>query len=164
MQNVICRKAKLSDLDAILKIYNQGIEDRIATLETELKDGHFISDWFNKHQGRYQVIVAQSGEDVVGWVSLNPYNARQAYAGVAELSIYISRSHRGKGIGSLLLKSAERKAKEYGFHKIVLFTFLFNELGQGLYRKFGYREVGVFMKQGMMDGELVDVMAMEKLL
>lgn len=55
-------------------------------------------------------------------------------------------------------------AKEYGFYKIVLFTFAFNELGQGLYRKKGYREVGVFQNQGMLDGKFVDVMAMEKLL
>jgi phosphinothricin acetyltransferase len=43
-----------------------------------------------------------------------------------------------------------------------LFTFPFNELEQGLYQKGGYREVGVFKKQGILDGHFVDVMIMEK--
>ncbi|MCY9141964.1 GNAT family N-acetyltransferase, partial [Peribacillus frigoritolerans] len=70
----------------------------------------------------------------------------------------------GKGIGGLLLRSIEKHAKENDFNKIVLFTFPFNQIGQGLYRKQGFREVGVFKNQGIMDGEYVDVMAMEKLL
>lgn len=54
--------------------------------------------------------------------------------------------------------------KENEFYKFVLFTFPFNELGQGLYRKSGYPEVGVFQNQGVLDGKYVDVMAMGKLL
>ncbi|MFD0048078.1 arsinothricin resistance N-acetyltransferase ArsN1 family A [Actinomycetes bacterium NPDC127524] len=164
MKNIIIREAEVNDLEGILEIYNHGIEDRIATLETEAKDLTYMTDWFNQHIDRYQVIVAQSDSQIVGWASLNPYNNRCSYAGVADLSVYISRSHRGKGIGSMLLSAIEEKAKESDFHKIVLFTFPFNQLGQGLYRKFGYREVGVFNKQGIMDGKFVDVMAMEKLL
>lgn len=164
MTNVMIREATLNDLKWILEIYNQGIEDRIATLETETKDIAYMTEWFEKHKDRYQVIVAESDSQIVGWASLNPYNNRCSYAGVADLSVYISRAQRGKGIGGMLLSAIEKKAKESDFHKIVLFTFPFNQLGQGLYRKCGYREVGVFNNQGIMDGKLVDVMAMEKLL
>jgi phosphinothricin acetyltransferase len=164
MTNVVIREAELNDLKWILEIYNHGIEDRIATLETETKDITYMTDWFDQHKDRYQVIVAECDSQVVGWASLNPYNNRCSYAGVADLSVYISRAHRGKGIGGMLLSAIEKKAKESDFHKIVLFTFPFNQLGQGLYRKCGYREVGVFNKQGIMDGKFVDVMAMEKLL
>jgi phosphinothricin acetyltransferase len=70
----------------------------------------------------------------------------------------------GRGIGSILLQELEKEAKANQFYKIVLFTFPFNDLGQGLYGKMGYREVGIFEKQGILDGQFVDVMAMEKLL
>jgi L-amino acid N-acyltransferase YncA len=83
---------------------------------------------------------------------------------VADISVYIDRNWRGKGLGSKLLQALEGTAKENGFHKLVLFTFPFNQLGQGLYRKAGFREVGVFQNQGKLDGTFVDVMAMEKLL
>ena len=69
---------------------------------------------------------------------------------------------RGKGIGKRLLQKIEEVAIQNDFYKIVLFTFPFNVLGQGLYRSMGYREVGVFEKQGKLDGVFVDVMAMEK--
>lgn len=161
---VMIREADKTDLESILNIYNQGIEDRIATLESETKDFLYMKEWFEQHKGRFKVIVAEQEGKILGWSSLNLYNNRCAYAGVADLSIYIAREYRGKGIGSLLLTEVEKFAKENDFHKLVLFTFPFNKLGQGLYLKKGYREVGIFKNQGILDGKYVDVMAMEKLI
>lgn len=161
---VIIRQATEGDLGSILTIYNQGIEDRVATLETELKDETYMNEWFKKHQGRYTVIVAEVNQCVIGWASINVYNPRSAYDGVGDLSIYIHRDHRGKGIGKQLLGNLEEIGKQKNFHKFVLFTFPFNSLGQSLYHRTGYREVGVFQNQGVLEGNFVDVMAMEKLL
>jgi len=158
------RQATGEDIGSILEIYNQGIEDRIATLETEAKDRAYMEAWYQEHQGRYSVLVAERDGRVAGWAALNPYSHRCAYSGVADLSIYISREFRGQGIGASLLKHLEGHAKAGQFHKIVLFTFPFNALGQGLYRKAGFREVGILEKQGTMDRTPIDVMIMEKLL
>jgi L-amino acid N-acyltransferase YncA len=164
METLTVRHATLEDTESILRIYNQGIEDRIATLETETKDSSYMEAWFHDHQGRFSVLVAEKEGKVIGWASLNPYSHRCAYKGVADLSVYIDRNYRGQGVGSTLLEALEKAAKEQEFYKIVLFTFPFNQGGQGLYQKMGYRQVGVFEKQGVMDGELIDVMIMEKLL
>ncbi|WP_410515261.1 arsinothricin resistance N-acetyltransferase ArsN1 [Paenibacillus sp. BR2-3] len=164
MSTLTVRQATSDDIQSILRIYNQGIEDRIATLETDEKDLGYMEAWFQDHQGRYSVLVADRDGIVVGWASLNPYSHRCAYSGVADLSVYIDRESRGQGVGSSLLQALETKARELQFHKIVLFTFPFNQIGQGLYRKMGYREVGVFEKQGIMDNQYIDVMVMEKLL
>ncbi|MBT2730914.1 N-acetyltransferase [Bacillus sp. ISL-75] len=164
MKDIIIRQITEQDIQFVKEIYNQGIEDRIATLETDIKDYSYMKDWFDKHTGRYKAIVAEEEGHIVGWASLNQYNNRCAYGGVADLSVYISREYRGKGIGKKLLVRLEFLAKENGFHKMVLFTFPFNQLGQGLYKKMGYREVGVFKNQGVLDGEFVDVIAMENLL
>ncbi|TKH41499.1 GNAT family N-acetyltransferase [Paenibacillus terrae] len=158
------RTATSEDLNRILDIYNQGIEDRIATLEAEAKDLDYMVDWFREHQNRYTILVAESDGVVVGWASLNRYSHRCAYDGVADLSIYVDRTFRSKGVGSALHSELEKEAKKNNFYKIVLFTFPFNENGQGLYRKMGYREVGIFEKQGVIDGQYVDVMIMEKLI
>lgn len=161
---VILRQATEVDLGSILTIYNQGIEDRIATLESELKDETYMFDWFKQHQGRYRVLVAEVNKNVIGWASINVYNPRSAYDGVGDLSIYIHRDHRGKGIGKQLLQKLEEIGKQNNFYKFILFTFPFNTLGQSLYHRAGYREVGVFQSQGVLEGDFVDVMAMEKLL
>ncbi|MFB6469061.1 arsinothricin resistance N-acetyltransferase ArsN1 family A [Cytobacillus sp. Hz8] len=158
------RNATKNDLKQILDIYNEGIEDKIATLEENLKDLNYMQNWFEiNHNQRYAVIVAEDDHEVVGWASLNRYSNRCAYDGVAELSIYIKRSFRGRGIGSFLLREIEHIAMKNQFNKMILFTFPFNELGQGLYRKRGYREVGIFKNQGKLDDHFVDVMIMEKL-
>ncbi|MFD2171109.1 arsinothricin resistance N-acetyltransferase ArsN1 family A [Tumebacillus lipolyticus] len=161
---ILIRKARVTDLKSILVIYNQGIEDRIATLEIQPKDLAYMESWFETRQGRYFVLVAEVKGIVVGWASVNPYNSRTAYRGVGDLSVYIDREHRGRGIGQKLLQELEQTAQENEFHKLVLFTFPFNGLGQGLYRKAGFREVGVFHNQGVLEGKFVDVVAMEKLL
>ncbi|WP_289139899.1 arsinothricin resistance N-acetyltransferase ArsN1 family A [uncultured Brevibacillus sp.] len=164
MMNLSIRKVSEEDLEIILSIYNQGIADRIATLESEEKDYTYIRKWFDEHQGRYAVLVAVLEGGIIGWASLNRYSNRSAYDGVADLSIYIDRSYRGKGVGKALLEKLEEVARSEQFYKILLFTFPFNGLGQGLYKKSGYREVGIFQNQGILDGKFVDVMAMEKIL
>ncbi|AIQ32488.1 GCN5 family acetyltransferase [Paenibacillus sp. FSL P4-0081] len=164
LSTFMIRPATFQDLTHILHIYNQGIEDRIATLESSAKDLNAMSDWFQEHQGRFIILVAEAEDSVLGWASLNRYSHRCAYDGVADLSIYIERASRGRGIGNLLLHALEDKAVAADFYKIVLFTFPFNPMAQGLYRKSGYREVGVFEKQGKLDGRMIDVMIMEKLL
>jgi len=159
------RNATAGDLDAIRRIYNEGIEDRVATLDEDPKSADDMAAWWSAHQDRYAVLVAENAASgIIGWASLNPYSHRCAYNGVADLSVYVARAARGSGVGSLLLGALERTAKSNGFHKIVLFTFTFNAGGQGLYRKLGYREVGTFHEMGKLDGRFVDVMAMEKTL
>ena len=162
---MLIRPAREADLPAILAIYNQGIEDRIATLETEPKDLAYMTAWLTGRAPHHAVLVAERPDGLIaGWASINPYNARCAYRGVGELSIYIHREHRGQRVGQRLLDALEAEGRRGGFHKFVLFTFPFNALGQGLYRKKGYRVVGTFHEQGMLDGRHVDVMAMEKIL
>jgi len=158
------RFAAAHDLAAIRRIYNEGIVDRIATLDLDEKSDDEIASWWNDHDERYTVLVAERDGEIVGWASLNRYSHRCAYDCVADLSIYVERAARGGGVGSALLTELERTAAEREFHKIVLFTFAFNDGGQRLYRARGYREVGLFREQGKLDGRFVDVMAMEKLL
>lgn len=118
------RCANIGDLDAIRRIYNEGIEDRIATLDESPKDVEDIEAWWANHDERFAVLVAlDAGNKIVGWASLNPYSHRCAYRGVADLSVYVARSARGTRVGSFLLPALERIAKEKVFHKIVLFAF-----------------------------------------
>jgi phosphinothricin acetyltransferase len=159
------REATLDDTDAIRRIYNEGIADRVATLDESLKSGADLEQWWADHSGgRYAVLVAEREGQIVGWVSLNRYSHRNAYRGVADLSIYVARHARGTGIGSALLERIERVARTAEFYKIVLFALATNRAGLALYGKMGYRLVGTFQNQGRLDGVFVDVIALEKML
>lgn len=158
------RPATGSDAEAICSIYNQGIEDRIATLETELRTPEERRRWLASHDARHPVIVAEHEGRVVGWGSLNVYNPRPAYRFVADFSIYVERAYRGRGVGSLMLARLVALAREHGFHKMVLSAFPWNTGGMALYAKLGFRTVGVYREQGQLDGRWVDTVVMEKLL
>jgi L-amino acid N-acyltransferase YncA len=158
------RPAVPADADAICAIYNQGIEDRIATLETRLRAPREQREWLLSRGARHPVIVAECDGHVIGWGSLNSFNARQAYDYVADFSVYVERSRRRQGVGRQLLDRLTVLARELGYHKLVLATFPTNATGLGLYQRCGFREVGVYREQGMLDGAWVDVLIMEKIL
>ena len=160
------RLATEADAEAICRIYNQGIEDRVATLETQLRTPDERRQWLAARGPCYPVIVAESASDTtpVAWGSLNPFSPREAYRHVADFSIYVERAVRGKGLGKLVLGRLIELAREHGFHKMVLSAFPTNTGGMALYEAMGFRTVGIYKEQGLLDGRWVDTIIMEKLL
>jgi phosphinothricin acetyltransferase len=157
------RPARADDADAICAIYNEGIADR-ATLETELRTPEERRSWLGRRDARHPVVVVESDGVVIGWASLNVFNPRAAYRHVADLSVYVARTARGKGAGTALLGRLVELGREIGFHKLVLAGFPGNAASIALYRRHGFREVGVYREQGLLDGRWVDVLLMERLL
>ena len=158
------RHASPHDAAAIASIYNQGIDDGNATMETELRTPEERRFWVTAREPRYPVIVAEARGKVVGWGSLNVFNPREVYRHVADFSLYVEREWRGTGVGSRLLADLIELAKRLDFHKMVLAAFPSNEGGMALYRKFGFREVGVYKEHGFHRGQWADIIIMEKLL
>ena len=158
------RPASRDDLEAIRRIYNEGIEDRVATLDTAPKSDEAIMQWWSQHDERYVILVVTEPGEIAGWASLNRFSHRCAHSEIADLSVYVARTHRNKGIGYSLLTRLVNEAREASFHKIVLHALDGNEYGKRLYRKVGFVEVGVFKEHGLLDGQYVDVIAMERLL
>ncbi len=211
------RQATATDAEAICRIYNQGIEDRVATLETELRTPDERRQWLASRDARHPVIVAElivagtvvagtvspahtggglrqarpgsgsadnpsgpadnlsghadnpsghadDSSGPVGWASLNVFNAREAYRFVADISVYVERGWRGKGVGRALLERLTELGRQHGFHKLVLSAFPGNAGGMALYVKSGFRAVGTYHEQGQLDGKWVDTIIMEKLL
>ncbi len=159
------RLATIDDISAITMIYNQGIEDRVATLESCPRKESEMIDWFTKRDEAHKVLAIEDDSGAVwGWASINTFNSRCCYSGVADISIYIERSMRGKGLGKQLMSALIETAREQGFHKLVLSTFSMNEAGKQLYKAAGFREVGIYINQGILDGKWIDITIMEKLL
>jgi L-amino acid N-acyltransferase YncA len=158
------RLATEADAEAICRIYNQGIEDRLATLETELRTPEERRQWLAARSPRHPVVVAETNDSITGWGSLNVFNARPAYRFVADFSVYVERGWRGQGVGRVLLARLLELGREHGYHKLVLSAFPFNPGGMKLYESMGFRTVGVYKEQGQLDGRWVDTIVMERLL
>src|ERR671911_2990075 len=130
---VTIRAANATDVAEITRIYNEGIRDRLATLETEERTPQERLDWLEARDERHPVLVAEWAGAVAGWGSLNVFNPRPAYAHVADFSIYVGQEARGDGIGKVLLAALIERARELGYHKLVLAAFSQNEAGMRLY-------------------------------
>ena len=168
MSDLAIRDATAADAEAICRIYNQGIQDRIATLETEERAPEERRAWLEARGPRHPVLMAiapaPDGSAVVGWGSLNAFNPRRAYDHVADFSLYVDRGWRGRGMGRRLLDALVARAGVLGCHKLVLSAFPFNEAGMQVYRRAGFREVGTYREQGRLDGKWIDTVVMEKIL
>ncbi len=159
------RHATEKDVPFITEIFNQGIEDGVATLETRVQKDEDIHNWLTNRDPRYVVIVVLNNiNEICGYASLNKFNFKSAYTGVADISIYIKRSSRGQGVGKILLDGLYEAAKKEGFYKLVLNVISKNKAAIKFYEKMGYSYVGVYKNQGMLHGEWVDMMIMEKFL
>lgn len=158
------RSATATDAPRITAIYNQGIEERCATFETEPRQ---IEDMVQRiaDQERYPWLVAVDSANVVlGWASLSSYRPRACYGGIAEFSIYLDRAARGRGIGRQLLPALVDTAQSLSYWKLVSRIFTFNAASRGLCRACGFREVGIYEKHGRLDGRWLDVVVVERLI
>ncbi|HJP87530.1 MAG TPA: arsinothricin resistance N-acetyltransferase ArsN1 family A [Candidatus Limnocylindrales bacterium] len=155
------RLATVADAGSIARIYNAGIEDRVATFETRPRTTADIEAWFDD---RHPIVVAVDGGKVVGFASTSTYRPRDAYAGVAEFGVYVARSHRGRGLGRVLMEALATEAAARGFWKLVSRVFVENAASRRLLGAVGFREVGIYRRHGKLDGEWRDVVIVERLI
>jgi phosphinothricin acetyltransferase len=161
---VIVREARPADAAAIARIYSQGIEERIATFETEPRSTEDMLAYLAEREGHYPVIVAERDGRVVAWAGAGLYRARECYAGVCEFSVYADREARGTGAAHAALEGLIDACEQRGFWKLVSRIFPENVRSRALCKKVGFREVGVYYRHGKLDGEWRDTVIVERLL
>src|SRR4051794_8742686 len=155
------RLATPEDAAAIARIYNDGIDDRVATFETRHRTSEDILGWFD---GVHPVVVAEDGGEVVAFAAASQYRPRECYNGVAEFSVYVAREARGRGAGRAAMQALIREAERAGYWKLLSRIFPENSASLGLVRSLGFREVGLYEKQGKLDGVWRDVFIVDLLI
>jgi phosphinothricin acetyltransferase len=155
------RPALLTDAAAIAEIYNQGIEDRLATFETRLRSAEDIASWFD---GVHPIMLAEDEGQVIAFAGTSTYRPRECYKEIAEVSVYVARHARRRGAGKLVLQALITACEQKGFWKLVSRVFPENMASRRLIGSLGFREVGVYEKHGQLDGVWLDVIIVERLL
>lgn len=152
------RLATTEDADAIAKVYNQGIEDRLATFETHARTIEDIKAWFT---ASYTVIVVEDAGIILAFSATFPYAQRECYVGVREFSVYVSRDHRGKGAGRVAMEALIAESRKQGVWKLLSRVFPENKQSLRLLDSLGFRRVGIYKKHAQLDGEWRDVVIVE---
>jgi len=146
------------DWAAVSRIYGEGIATGNATFATEIPDWQ---QWDSSHLPNCR-LIASHGKEVLGWAALSPVSARQVYAGVAEVSVYVAASGRRAGIGKALLQALIHESERCGIWTLQAGIFPENIASVSLHKSLGFREVGVRRKIGKMGNQWRDVLLLER--
>jgi phosphinothricin acetyltransferase len=161
---LVVRPATLSDAQAIARIYNQGIEDRIATFETEPRTTEMVAAWLGANGGRFPTVVVEQEGVVIAWARASEYSTRPCYSGIAEFSVYVERSARGTGAGRTAMHGLIEACEARGFWKLLSRVFPENRASRALCVAAGFREVGLHQRHARLDGVWHDCILVERLL
>jgi phosphinothricin acetyltransferase len=158
---VHARAARLGDAEAVARIYNEGIEERIATFETRQREPGEVRGWLDNG---YPIVVVEDGGTVISFANASAYGSRECYSGVAEFSVYTAGEARGRGAGALAMEALISTAERAGFWKLTSRVFVENGPSRELLLSLGFREVGVHEKHARLDGVWRDVVVVERLI
>jgi L-amino acid N-acyltransferase YncA len=144
--------------NAVADIYKQGIATGMATFE---KDVPSWDTWDTNHLQTCR-FIARSGDEVIGWAALSAVSSRCVYGGVAEVSVYVSASHRGRRVGEMLLRELIDQSEKLGYWTLQSGIFPENKKSIALHQKTGFRIIGFREKIGQLDGVWKDNVLMER--
>lgn len=158
MVDFIIDQLKASDWSQVRSIYLEGISTGHATFETE------APEWamWDKNHLNFGRLVARIGKSVAGWAALGAVSSRPVYAGVAEVSVYVAASARGKGIGLVLLEALIAEAESNGVWTLQAGIFPENAASLAVHKSCGFRVVGRRERIGKLNGAWRDVLLLER--
>ena len=148
------------DAREVLEIYQAGIDTGNATFETTVPAWQ-IWDAGHLPEHRFVAVTPETGA-VLGWVALSAVSDRCVYAGVKELSVYVSPGGRGHGVGSALLARLIASAEAGGVWTLQTGIFPENVASLALHEKAGFRVVGRRERIGRHHGAWRDVLFLER--
>jgi len=148
-----------TDWPAVEAIYMEGIRTGIATFETSPKSEE---SWTKGSVPHSQLVAVGRDRTIYGWAVLWPVSDRCAYRGVAEVSVYVAASARGRGVGKILLNALAKRSEELGIWTMQAGIFEENKASIRLHEVCGFRTVGVRERLGCLRGVWKNVMLMER--
>lgn len=148
-----------TDWPEVARIYAEGIETGFATFETKVPD---YASWDVAHIDECR-LIAESENEILGWAALSPVSSRCVYGGVAEVSVYIGKNARGKGVGKALMEKLIVESENAGYWTLQSGIFPENQASIKLHEKVGFRFLGKREKVGKTkDGIWMDNLLFEK--
>lgn len=157
------RPAQLGDIQAITDIYNDAILTTTATFDTDIKSVDDRKNWLLAHDEQHPVIIAESEGKVCGWASLSRWSDKAAYDTTAEVSLYVHKDERNKGIGKKLLEVLTLEGQRVGLHSLIARITEGNDKSFYLHELYGFETVGTLKQIGKKFDQFLDVRILQKI-
>jgi phosphinothricin acetyltransferase len=146
------RLATAADLPAIVEIYNSTVASRMVTADLAPVSVESRRHWFEEHRAESRPLwVLERDGGIAAWLSFSSFYGRPAYAGTAEVSVYVNPRCRRHGLGSDLLRAAIAHAPAIGVHTLLGFIFAHNLPSLALFEKLGFERWGHLPRVAVLD-------------
>jgi len=155
---IILDKMLPADWEAVKQIYEEGIATGNATFQQQAQNWE---EWNNDHLSHSRIIAKEDGT-ILGWAALTGVSGRCVYAGVAEVSVYVSDKARGKGVGKKLLQKLIEESEANNIWTLQAGIFPENIASIKIHNASGFRTLGVRERIGQMNGIWRDTVLMER--
>lgn len=155
---IIFRTMTAEDWTSVAEIYRQGIETGNATFQQEIPN---FEEWDAEHLKKCRIVCVVENE-LAGWAALTPVSERCAYAGVAEVSVYVADKFRGQKLGLQLLGQLIEVSENENLWTLQSGIFPENTASLKIHEKVGFRKVGYRERIGKMNGKWRDTILLER--
>lgn len=156
MEALIVRPAEISDLPALIGIFNHYVANGHVTFATVPHTVESRLPWFESYgAGRHQLLVGALEGTVIGCTYSSPYRPGPAFDTTVETSIYLHPEWHGRGFGFRLYSALLQRLAEQPVHLAVAGVALPNPGSLALHRRMGYEEVGTFREYAQKNGSWI---------
>ena len=146
------RIAEEADLPAIVEIFNAAVATRMSTAVIDPVTVDDRREWFHEHSpDRHPLFVLIVDDCVAGWLSVHSFITRCAYAGTAEVSVYVHPDFKRRGVGGRLLRHCVTDAPRLGLTALVGLIFGHNEPSLQLFERGGFARWGLLPSVARLD-------------
>ncbi len=156
---MLIRKARQQDLPKLLEIYNEEVTGGVATFDLVPLTLAERQAWFDAHQSdSHPLLVTEVEGEPAGYASLSQFLPKPAYGTSVELSVYVDKACRGRGVGLALTEAVLALARSNpGTHRVYSLVTAGNTASRRMHEKLGFRLAGVITEAGMKFGRYLDV-------
>lgn len=169
--SLLIRSATTEDAKALLEIYSYYITDTAISFEYIPPKVHEFKKRIENTLSKYPYLVAEDNGRVLGYAYANSFRERAAYSHCCELSLYVAKDERKRGIGRALYQKLEELLSNQGFENLYAciampkgYDGYLDTSSRDFHVHMGYKEVGVFTSCGKKFGRYYDMIYMEKII
>ena len=164
MSDLRVRPAEPSDLTRLTAIYNHYVVHTAVTFDIEAREPEERRGWYTDHTcgPGHRLLVVEEGTDLLGYAGSGTFREKRAYDTTVETTVYLDPAATGRGLGTLLYTALFDALAGEDVHRAVAGITLPNPASLALHRRFGFREVGVFVENGHKLGRYWDVCWLER--
>lgn len=159
---ILVRTVNSEDAEKLVEIYKPYVKETAITFDYEVPSAGDFKEKIAKILKKYPFLVVENNEEVLGYAYASEYYPKRAYDWTAEITIYLSKAARGKGIGDILYNKLEKELREKGIYRLTSCIAYPDEGSVSFHTKHGFRKVAHFEKVGYKFDKWYDVVWYQK--